>query len=63
MLIVDALARRYGKAPHEILEWEPWQLTVAVACWRTGEAASAEAVRRASQGNGMVFPVVVLGGR
>jgi hypothetical protein len=61
-MIVDAVARRYGVLPHVLLELEPWQLSMAVAAWRTGEAASAEACKHIAR-DGMVFPVVIVGGR
>jgi len=56
--MLDAIARRYGLLPHQVLELSPWELTLAAECLRQADATQAQAVERA----GMVIPVVVLGG-
>ncbi len=44
--LLDQLAHRYGKWPHEVLDLTPGELTVAIACYRGGfdEASRAKMV-------------------
>jgi len=57
--MVDAVAKRYGCLPHEVLDLSAWQLSLAVECWR---AANATEAHRLGRMDGMVFPVVIVGG-
>ena len=59
-MLIDALARRYGRLPHEILDLDPYALGVAIVSYQAGKHAEASALREATRGNGMVFPAVIL---
>ena len=61
LLLVDALARRAGKWPHEVLELDAWQLGLAILCLEQHDATRAQAVKRIIDGKGMVFPTVGVG--
>ena len=58
LLMLDALAKRYGCFPHEVLNLDPFELGLALECYRQQDATSAQAVERISKRGGMVFPVV-----
>ncbi len=58
LLTIDAIARCYGRLPHEILELDPYELGIALLCYQTGVAQRASL---ASRQGGPVFPVVVMG--
>lgn len=65
MLTIDAIARRYGKLPHEVLDLDPWQLGLAFQCVQQAAASAAQTVQRMAQANqgGLVpvpVPVVVI---
>ena len=60
LLVIDAVARRYGILPHEVLELDAWQLGLAVECYRQSDATAAQLQERINNQGGMVFPVVVL---
>jgi len=62
LLVIDAIARRYGILPHEVLELDAWQLGLAVECYRQADATAAQLQERINQQGGMVFPVVMLRG-
>lgn len=63
MLLVDAIARRYGKWPHEVLRLSPGELSIALSTLDAGDSAVAEMVGRISRTKGgMVFPVVTING-
>lgn len=55
--LVDGLARRYGRWPHEVLDLSPEDLTLAVMC---GELAARDLNKRIRQAKGMVFPTLAL---
>ena len=58
LLILDCLAKRYGRMPHEILELSPYELTLAWQCYLQANATLAQRVKAAD----MVFPIVDMGG-
>lgn len=59
--VLDALGRRYGRLPHEVLDLDPWQLGLALQCHQQADADSAHMLNRINNTKGgMVFPVVVL---
>lgn len=53
-LIVDRIARRYGRLPHEVLDLTPYQLGIALVCVQ----AATEATATRARAGGMVFPVL-----
>ena len=55
MLLVDALAKRYGKWPHEVLALDPEQLGYALACAQQADATRSQMVERVHP-----FPVVIV---
>lgn len=57
MLLVDAIAHRYGKWPHEVFSLEPEQLSQAILCVRTRNEEDASRCKRAG-----ALGVVVLNG-
>jgi len=58
--MLDAVARRYGCFPHEVLDLDPFELGLALECYRQADATSAQAIERISKRGGMVFPVVAV---
>ena len=58
---MDAVARRYGKWPHEVLDLDAWQLGLAVLCRDQHDATRAQLVQRIVSNKGMVFPAVLVG--
>lgn len=54
----DALARRYGVLPTAILELSPDDLAFVAACRDAGVAEMGQQVR---QGDGPVFPAILVG--
>ena len=60
LLVLDQVARRYGKLPHEILELPVWEMSLALACIMQSDATSAHLMKRLNADNMPVFPVVVL---
>ena len=61
VLRVDALARRYGHWPHEVLDLDAYQMGLACLCLEQHDATRAQAVKRIIDGKGMVFPTVGVG--
>ncbi|QDP48294.1 MAG: hypothetical protein Unbinned4944contig1000_18 [Prokaryotic dsDNA virus sp.] len=60
LLVVDQIAKRYGRLPHEILELDVWELSLAMACLIQSDATSAQLMRRLNADSMPVFPVVVV---
>lgn len=58
LLMIDAIARCYGKLPHEIMDLDPYQMGIALLCYQTGTANRASVAARS---DGAIFPVVVMG--
>ena len=63
LLQVDRIAKRYGVMPHDVLDLDPWEISLAIECANQADATSAQLIERIrNQSGGMVFPVVVVGG-
>ena len=56
--LVDMMAARYGKLPHEVLAMSAYEFNLAAACMFRADARTASALRKA----GMVFPTFSMGG-
>lgn len=63
VLLVDALARRYGVPPHKVLEWDPWELTLNALVMEQAHATAAQKAEQIGRGGGFVFPTIDLLGR
>ena len=61
MLLVDAVARRYGVLPHQVLDLDAWQLGLAVLCLDQHHATRTQMCERIVGNKGMVFPAVLIG--
>ena len=59
LLLLDTLARRYGRLPHEILALSPFEITLA---WQAYQQARSTLANQIDRSGGMIFPVVDLGG-
>lgn len=59
---VDAIARRYGVPPAEVLRWDPYDMTIAMICLQVAENNRAERLAQHNRAGGMVFPVMDIGG-
>lgn len=57
MLLIDAIARRYGKWPHEVLRLSPEELSMSICCLNIRNEESAANAKRAG-----ATGVVVLNG-
>ena len=55
--MIDGLAKRYGRWPHEVLDLSAEELTLAVLC---GEVAASDLNKRLRRSKGMVFPTLSL---
>ena len=55
---MGALARRYARLPHEILELDPYQLGIAIETYLAEMNHQRQA---AKQKGAMIFPVVIVG--
>lgn len=64
MLSIDAIARRYGILPHQVLDLDPWEMGLARVCVQQAANTAAQTVERMSrQGGGLIptpVPVVVI---
>ena len=60
LLIVDQVAKRYGKLPSEVLELDVWELSLCMACIMQSDATASVMMRRLNADNMPIFPVVVL---
>jgi hypothetical protein len=58
--VIDQVAKRYGRLPHEILDLDVWELSIAVACLMQSDATAGQLMRRLNADNMPIFPVVVL---
>ena len=63
MLLVDRIARRYNRTPVEVLDMDPYDLSLCVVCVQHADAAQAQQVRRLqrhSKGSMIPAPVPVI---
>ncbi len=59
LLMVHKIACTYGQEPHEVLEWTPYEMSVALLTYDAGERHAAYRIKRiTSQKGGLVVPVV-----
>lgn len=56
LLLLDRVARRYGRLPSEVAGLDPVSLGLDIACLIAGESAGAQAVEMIGRSGGMVFP-------
>lgn len=56
--MLDSLAHRYGRLPHELVELTPAQLGLALAAHAAGVQAAASRMSEIVEGGGIVVPVV-----
>ncbi|KKN69850.1 hypothetical protein LCGC14_0436740 [marine sediment metagenome] len=62
LLMIHMIARTYGQAPHEILNWTPFQLSIALITYDAGQRDAAYRYKRImSQKGGIVVPVMKVG--
>lgn len=55
--MVDRIAARYGRFPHEVLALDAADLNIAVLCCLTGDAARMARIKQINANKGMVFPI------
>ena len=63
MLLVDRIARRYNRTPGEVLDMDPYDLSLCVVCVQHADAHQANQVKklqRHSKGSMVPAPVPVL---
>lgn len=60
LILLDTLARRYGVAPHLVLEWTPYELGLAVCCLKAADEMTGMLTKRLNREGMPVFPVMVL---
>ena len=63
MLLVDRIARRYNRTPGEVLDMDPYDLSLCVVCVQHADAHQARQVKklpRHSKGSMVPAPVPVL---
>ena len=60
LILIDTLARRYGVPPHEVLEWDPYELGLAVCCLKASDEMVGIMTKRLNREGMPVFPVMVL---
>ena len=60
MLLVDRIARRYNRTPGEVLDMDPYDLSLCVVCVQHADAAQAQQVRRLQRhSKGWMIPAPV----
>ena len=63
LLTIEAVARRYGVLPHQVLDLDPWALGLAFECVQQAAASAAQTVQRmqaASKGSMIPTPIPVV---
>ena len=60
LLLLDSLARRYGLAPHQVMEWSPYELGLAVCCLKATDSMVGVLTKRLNSEGMPVFPVMIL---
>ena len=60
LLLVDQVAKRYGKLPSEILSLDVWDLSIAVACMMEADNAAGHLMKRIQSEGMPVFPTICL---
>ena len=60
LLIVDQIAKRYGRLPSEVLEMDVWEMSFAVACLMEADQVAGGLMKRINKDGMPVFPVIVL---
>jgi hypothetical protein len=60
LVLLDAVARRYSLPPHEVLEWDPYQLGLAVMCLKAHDDMANMITKRLNNEGMPVFPVMIL---
>jgi hypothetical protein len=60
LVLLDAVARRYSVPPHQVLEWTPYELGLAVACVKAHDELSGVLAKRLNKEGMPVFPVMIL---
>ena len=60
LLLIDQVAKRYGRLPSEILALDVWDLSIAVACMMQHDATAGALMKRIQTEGMPVWPVVVL---
>ena len=56
LLLLDRLARRYSRTPHEMAALGAVDLGLDIAAMLAGESAQAQGIEMIARGGGMVFP-------
>lgn len=60
LLVLDQIAKRYGKTPGEVLEMDVWDLSLCLACIMEADKTSTALIKKLNRDSMPVFPVVVL---
>lgn len=60
LLVVDQIAKRYGRLPSEVLDMDVWEMSFAVACMMETDQVAGGLIKRINKDGMPVFPVVVL---
>jgi RecA-family ATPase len=60
LLVLDQVAKRYGKTPAEVLEMDVFDLSLCLACIMEADATAAHLMKKLNKDSMPVFPVVVL---
>ena len=60
LILLDAIARRYGKTPDECLNMTPYQLGLAVLCLKAHDDLAGTIVKRLNAEGMPCFPVMIV---
>lgn len=63
MLLVDQIARRYNRTPAEVLDMDPFELSLCVVCLQHRDARNAQQVarlQRQSKGGFVPLPLPMI---
>ena len=60
LIVLDKIARRYGVPPHQVLQWDPYELGLAVCCVKASEEVSKTITQRLNNESMPVFPVAII---
>lgn len=60
LVLLDAVARRYSVPPHEVMEWNPYQLGLAVLCIKAHDEVAQMITQRLNAEGMPVFPCAIV---
>ena len=60
LILLDAISRRYGIRPDEVMDLNPYQLGLAVLCLKAHDEQAGSIVKRLNKSGMPCFPVYIV---